>query len=115
MQSVTNDWISFKETVMAYYSANFDGDDSFLYQEAYDIVNNYSRSPQAVVFALELMNTAVKINSSFDNLIMLSYLNGVSGNTEVAREYLLKVESMPLTDQQKDILKELQNIIEQAG
>lgn len=113
--SNTNDWNSFGEMVMSHYLANFNGDDSFLYQEAYDIVNNYSRSPQAVVFALDLMNSAVKINSSFDNLIMISYLNGVSGNTEIAREYLLKVEVMPLTDQQKNILKEIQNIIEEAG
>ncbi|MCK4921082.1 MAG: thioredoxin family protein [Bacteroidales bacterium] len=113
--SNTDDWKSFGELVLLHYSSNFEGNDGFLYQESYDIVNNYSRSPQAVLFALELMNSAVKINSSFDNLIMISYLNGVSGNTEIAREYLLKVEAMPLTDQQKNILMELQNIIEQAG
>lgn len=111
----TGDWKGFSELVMALYNTGFSNDDAFLYQESFDIVNNYARSPEALAFALELMNKAVVINPSFDNLIMISYLNGASGNIEIAREYLLKVEAMPLNDQQKSILKELQNIIDQAG
>lgn len=111
----TGDWKSFEDLVMALYNTNYAGDDGFLYQEAFDIVNNYAGSPEAAEFALKIMDSAVTINPSFDNLIMISYLNGVSGNIELAREYLKKVEALPLTDQQKNILKELQNIVDQAG
>ena len=111
----TGEWNSFGEMVNAEYDTNHKGDDKFLYGESYEIVNNYSQSPDAAKIALGLMDSAVAINPSFDNLILESYLNGVNGNVEKARTSLTIVEGMTLSDEQKKILNEIQNIVEQAG
>ena len=111
----TGDWKSYGDVVNVEYLANQKDDDKFLYEESYEIVNNYNQSPEATKFAFGLMETAIGINPSFDNLIMGSYLSGINGNLEKAKEYLAIVEAMTLSEDQKKILKEIQSIVEKAG
>lgn len=107
----TGEWERFGSIINAEYMKNYQGDDKFLYQESLDIVNNYAQLPQAAEIALGLINIALEINSSFENLIMSAYLNGVLMHNEMARSQLEKAAAMDLDEKQKSIVGEIQTLL----
>ena len=110
----TGNWKGFEERILSNYMDNFKNDDKFLYSEAYDIINTYSQSPEALATAGKLIDMAVGLNASFDNLIMKAYLGGINSNFEKAKATLSRIEAMELTEEQKTILNEVKGIVEQS-
>lgn len=110
----TLNWESYEKRVMTEYEKKHKGDDKFLYAESYDIVNNYVQAPDAVNIAGKIMDVAIRINPSFDNLIMVSYLGGISSDYQKSRDAIQKIEGMQLSEEQKNILNELKNMIDEA-
>lgn len=110
----TQDWERYNELVMGLYDKRFDGDDKFLYMEAYEVANEYSQSPGAVKMAVNWMEKATGINPSFDNLILISYLNIVDGNTARAGEYIERIKALEINEEQQQVLDEIEKLISQG-
>lgn len=107
----TEEWEKFESLLNSEYQSKHKNDDKFLYMESLDIVNNYARMPEAAEIALSLMDVALDINSSFENLIMSAYLNGILTYNDVAKARLSKAASMNLNEDQKKIVQEIQDLL----
>lgn len=109
----TNDWERYNEVVLSIYNQRFEGDDKFLYMEAYEVANEYNQNPGALIMAKNWMETATGINPSFDNLVMISYLNILTGNNDKATEYFNQMKVMEINEDQQKVLDEIQKMLDQ--
>ncbi len=109
-----NDWEGYDSFIRNEYQTNAKGDDSFFYREAYEIANDHNRNTEALELATELMQSALEINESVDNLVLMSFLNGMKGKYDTAREYIAQVENMELNEEQEALVNELKRLIRQA-
>ena len=110
----TGNWTDFISAVNHEYEISHVGDPAFLYSEAYEVASEYNSSEEALGAALSWMEEALNLDKSFDNLVMISYINGMSGNYADARNYVAQAGEMELTEDQKAILGELNKLIDQA-
>jgi thiol-disulfide isomerase/thioredoxin len=111
----TNSWDRYDELVLSLYSQRFEGDDKFLYMEAYEVANEYNQAPGALNMAKKWMETATGINPSFDNLVMISYLNILTGNSDKATEYYNQMKAMEINEDQQKVLDEIQKMLDQSA
>ena len=110
----TMNWERFGKLVMREYEEKHEGDDTFLYRQAYEVANEYNQSPEAVQLALDWMTKANEVNPSFDNMVLTSFLYGMKGDYSQATDLVEKLKAMEKTEKQERVLGELIGLIEKA-
>jgi thiol-disulfide isomerase/thioredoxin len=110
----TDQWKAYGDLVNQVYEESHNGDDTWLYSEAYEIANNYGYSEDAMNYSLTLVNRALELKRSFDNVVLAAYIQGIKGSFQEANKLLEEAGAMTLTDDQKNMLSELKKIIDQA-
>jgi thiol-disulfide isomerase/thioredoxin len=110
----TGDWEGYGELVMKEYEEEYKGDDSFLYRQSYEVINDYNQSAEALDHAQNWMDMAVELNASFVNRVLVAFLHGMKGNYEKAEETVEIIREMEKTEQQERVLNELVKIIEES-
>lgn len=110
----TMDWERFDNLVIKEFNKSHEGDDTFLYRQAYEVANEYNQSPEAIQLALDWMASANELNPSFDNLVLTSFLLGMNGDYSQAMDLVEKIKSMEKTEDQEKVLEELIGLIDRA-
>jgi hypothetical protein len=109
----TNDWERYDSLVIQEFIDN-GSKDSFLYMQAYEVANEYNTNSDALNLAIDWMLKAEELNPSFDNLVLTSYLYAIAGDFKNAISFIDRMKAMDLTEDQKKVLNELENNINQA-
>jgi thiol-disulfide isomerase/thioredoxin len=107
----TGNWDTYEKLVMDTYASDYAGESGFLYNEAYALVNDFNSETDALIIADKLTEEAVNISQTFDNFLLAAYIKAMLGESEGVQDYILKMESMNLTDDQKEMLKELSDMV----
>jgi len=107
------EWDSFSKLVLNEYTANQAENEGFLYNESYNLLNDYSYDEEALLVSKNLMITAVGANPSFDNRILLAYIHSMSGENIEARLQIGLIREMSLTEDQKSMVDELEGMMEE--
>ncbi len=110
----TGNWEGFESRIMDQFTSADSTDDAFLYSQAYEIINTYGQSKEALEIGVRLMDKAVELNPVFDNIVMLAYLSGMTGKYDKARTVLQKAQPLAASDDQKKIVAELEGIIDKV-
>ncbi len=111
----TGMWEKYQVLVEQTRVTQFPENDDFLRGEAYELVNEYNRDPEALDLAYQWSKEVSERNQSFDNLLLLAYLQGMHSDFEEARSTVSKLNAMELSEEQKGILTELNSILDQAS
>lgn len=107
------EWDSFSELVLNEYTSNQTENEGFLYNESYNLLNDYSYDEGALQVSKKLMVTAVGANPSFDNRILLAYIHSMSGENNEAITQIGLIREMTLSEDQKSMVDELEGMIEE--
>ncbi len=111
----TMNWERFGELVMKEFREEHEGDDSFLYNQAYEVANEYNQSPEAIQLALDWMGKANQMNYSFNNLVLTSFLYGMNGDYTLAMDIVDEIKTMEITEEQEKVLQELTGLLDNAS
>lgn len=111
----TGMWEKYESLVEHTMLSRFPGNDDFLRGEAYELVNEYNRDPEALSLAYNWSKEVSEMNRSFDNLLLLAYLQGMHSDFEEAKLTVETLTGMDLSEEQKGILLELNRILDQAS
>ena len=108
----TLDWAEYKKLVENRYNEKFKSQDSFLYDEAYALASDYNYDPDALGLSASLAEQALSLNSSFDNLVLMAYVQAMLGDKDKAGIYLDKISKHELSEDQQSMFEELKELIE---
>lgn len=103
-----NNWEGLNKLVVDRMSAT-EKRDSFLYQQAYEIITGQYQSIDAQKLALNWMLLASVLNPNFDNLFMTSYLYFANGDSSQSGVLLEKIKTGELTEDQLKAISDLES------
>jgi hypothetical protein len=103
------------KTVENHYASSDSKREEFWYEQAYEIVDEYSHMDELVSVSIEWIENSLKIKEDYETYSLFAFALGMKGDFNLAGEKAEKAKSLARDEEQTQMANELIEMIENAA